>query len=96
MRPNGDSLIGSATDLSNFLSYRHLTALEMAVARGKRQRPYWHRTRFLTLFFQRGLGYEKAYVDSLMAEGLRILALSALDLVRFDNVKRTHPLVNGL
>ena len=34
MRPNGESLIGSATDLSNFLSCRHLTALEMAVARG--------------------------------------------------------------
>ena len=27
MRPNGELVSGSATDLSNFLSYRHLTAL---------------------------------------------------------------------
>ena len=77
MRPTGEALIASATDLSNSLRCRHLTALEMAVERGKLPRPYWHRTRFLTLFFQRGLSYEKAYVDSLMAEGLRILALAA-------------------
>ena len=40
MRPNGESLIGFATDLSNFLSFRHRTALEMAMACGKRQRPH--------------------------------------------------------
>ena len=77
MRPNGESLIGSATDLSNFLSCRHLTALEMAVARGKRQRPHWHDP-LLDILFQRGLGHEKAYVDSLMAEGRQIVDLSAL------------------
>ena len=38
MRPNGDALIGSATDVSNSLSCCHLTVLEMAVARSKRQR----------------------------------------------------------
>ena len=40
MRPNGESLIGFATDLSNVLSFRHRTALEMAMACGKRQRPH--------------------------------------------------------
>ena len=77
MRPNGESLIGSATDLSNFLNCRHLTALEMAVARGKRQRPHWHDP-LLDILFQRGFDHERAYVDSLRAEGPRIVDLSAL------------------
>ena len=77
MRPNGESLISSATDLSNFLSCRHLTALEMAVARGKRQRAHWHDP-LLDILFQRGLSHEKAYVDSLRAEVPQIVDLSAL------------------
>ena len=35
MRTSGNELVLSATDLSNFLSCRHLTGLEMAEARGK-------------------------------------------------------------
>ena len=49
------------------------------MARGKRQgqRPRWHDP-LLDILFQRGFGHEKAYVDSLMAEGLRIVDRSAL------------------
>jgi hypothetical protein len=39
MRKTNDGLTLSATDLSNFLSCRHRTALEMAEADGKRHRP---------------------------------------------------------
>ncbi len=76
MRATPDSLICSATDLSNFLSCRHRTALEMAVARGKRARPYFHDP-LLQILYQRGLDHEKAYVDSLKAAGLNVVDLSA-------------------
>jgi predicted RecB family nuclease len=75
MRASGNELILSATDLSHFLSCRHRTALEMAEAHGKRQRPKWDDP-FLELLFKRGLEHEKAYVESLQTNGRQIVDLS--------------------
>ena len=41
MRIADSAFVLSATDLSNFLSCRHRTALEMAEAHGRRRRPRW-------------------------------------------------------
>jgi predicted RecB family nuclease len=60
-------LILSATDLADFLSCRHLTALEMAEACGKVRRPQWDDP-LLDVLFKRGLEHEKAYVDSLRSQ----------------------------
>lgn len=75
MRLAGDGLILSATDLSNFLSCRHRTALEMAEARGGHQRPRWDDP-LLEILIQRGLEHEKAYVESLRAGGREIVDLA--------------------
>ncbi len=75
MHLSGDELLLSATDLSNFLSCRHLTALEMAAARGKRRRPHWDDP-LLEILFARGLEHERAYIRSLQSQGLRIVTLA--------------------
>ena len=75
MREGGGNLVLSATDLSNFLSCRHRTALEMAAARGKRKRPHFHDP-LLEILFKRGLDHEKSYIQSLESAGRRILDLA--------------------
>jgi uncharacterized protein len=65
----------SASDLSQFLSCRHLTALNLAVALGRRAAP----TRIdpaLVVLQQRGLDHERSYVDTLRAQGLSLADLS--------------------
>src|SRR5438128_9666014 len=74
MQLSGYELSLSATDLSNFLSCRHLTALDMAVALDKRKRPYWDDP-LLEILFARGLAHEKAYVASLQAIGRKVVTL---------------------
>jgi len=71
----GTELHLSATDLSNFLSCRHLTALDMAAAFGKRKRPHFDDP-LLQILFDRGLEHERQYVASLQAQGLKIVALA--------------------
>ncbi len=75
MRLAGGDLILSATDLSNFLSCRYRTALEMAEAHGKQQRPRWNDP-LLEILFQRGLEHERAYVESLRAGGRDVVDLA--------------------
>ncbi|MEQ1869722.1 MAG: TM0106 family RecB-like putative nuclease [Vicinamibacterales bacterium] len=75
MRSTDAGLTLSATDLSNFLSCRHRTALEMAEALGKRQRPHWEDP-LLEILFKRGLEHEKAYVQSLRVDGLKTVGLA--------------------
>jgi len=67
----------SASDLSNFLSCRHRTALDMAAAFGHRKRPHYDDP-LLDLLIERGLEHERAYVASLRAKGLGIVDLSHL------------------
>src|SRR6185437_2790761 len=74
MQLSGAELLLSATDLSNFLSCRHLTALEMAAALAKRQRPHWDDP-LLEILFARGLAHEKAYVASIQAAGRELVTL---------------------
>jgi predicted RecB family nuclease len=75
MHLSGIELLLSATDLSNFLSCRHLTALDMAVAIGKRKRPYFDDP-LLEILFARGLEHEKRYVASLEGQGRTVVTLA--------------------
>src|SRR4029077_18539941 len=65
----------SATDLANHLSCRHLTGLDLRLAKGEIAEPSWENphTRVLQ---QRGLEHEKAYIRSLSSRGLAIVDLS--------------------
>jgi uncharacterized protein len=68
----------SASDLSHFLSCRHLTALDLAVAHRTRERPYRPDDPLLQLLFDRGIAHEKAYVETLRREGRDVLDLNGI------------------
>jgi uncharacterized protein len=66
----------SATDLSHFLSCRHLTALDLGVIHRKRERPYRPDDPLLELLWKRGMEHEKAYVERLKSEGHEVVDLN--------------------
>ncbi|MEJ7740294.1 MAG: TM0106 family RecB-like putative nuclease [Chitinophagaceae bacterium] len=70
MRKN-DVFTLSAGDLANHLACRHLTALDMAVAKGDLAPPAW-RDPMLAVLQERGLLFEREYLDTLKSQGLRI------------------------
>src|SRR4051812_16370012 len=80
-------IVLSATDLSNFLSCRHRTALELGEARLKRSRPKFYDP-LLEALFARGLEHERRYVETLEGAGRRIVNLSEIR-DRADAVART-------
>ena len=82
MQSRDGALQLSATDLANFLSCRHRTALDMAVAAGKRERPAHSEDPLLQLVLDRGLAHEKEYVDWLKAQGHNVADLSAIDWMK--------------
>ncbi len=69
MHSTGTTIDLSASDLSQFLSCRHRTALDLAVAYGQREAPTWVDPAMVILQ-QRGLEHERGYADALRAEGL--------------------------
>ena len=69
------ALTVTATDLANHLSCRHLTALDLRLAKGEIAEPVWQNPH-LRVLQQRGLEHERAYVESLRARGLTIADLS--------------------
>ena len=72
LRGDGDvALVLSATDLSNHLACRHLTALDLMAAQGRRAPPSW-RAPHLEVLRARGLEHERAYVAHLAEMGLAI------------------------
>jgi hypothetical protein len=79
MQSRDGALQLSATDLANFLSCRHRTALDMAVAAGKRKPPTHSEDTLLQLLFDRGIAHEKEYVDWLKAQGHNVADLSAIN-----------------
>jgi uncharacterized protein len=74
-------LFVSATDLSNFLSCRHRTALELGEAYGARKRPRFNDP-FLEILAQRGREHEKTYVESQRTGDRRVVDLSDVKDIR--------------
>ena len=66
----------SATDLSHFLSCRHLTALDLGVIHKRREKPHRREDPLLELLWKRGMEHEKAYVDQLRREGREVVDLN--------------------
>jgi uncharacterized protein len=71
-------LVLSATDLSNFLGCRHRTGLDMAVAYGKRKRPF-RDDPLLELLWKRGIEHERKFVETLRATSLTVVDLGGLE-----------------
>ena len=72
MKQDSDQITLAPTDLSNFLSCRHLVSLDLEVARGRTTRPVRHNA-LLEELQARGLRHEKAYLMRLKSEGLSIV-----------------------
>lgn len=62
----------SATDVANHLSCKHLTTLNLLLAKGAVSAPDWAYPD-LKVLQQLGLDHEKAYVDNLRSKGLSIV-----------------------
>src|SRR5690348_4470855 len=77
MRMSGGAIELSASDLSGFLSCVHLTALDLAVIHGAREKPAWVDP-VLTALRERGLDHERGYVARLRAQGLSITDLDGI------------------
>jgi predicted RecB family nuclease len=73
----------SASDLSHFLSCRHLTALDLAALQKSRDRPHRPADPLLDLLRERGMEHEKAYVRQLRDEGRSVVDL--------NNIPRNQP-----
>ncbi len=71
MKQTIGTLVRAPTDLSNFLSCRHLSTLDLRVARGEVERPERYDP-VLEDLRARGLAHERAYLERLRAEGLTI------------------------
>ncbi len=74
MRDIGGSLVLAPTDLSSFLSCRHRTGLELAVARGVLRRPEIADP-FAEVLRERGAEHEERHVASLRAQGLTVVTI---------------------
>ena len=68
MQLRGDKPLFFATDLTNFIGCRHLTALERLAAHKLAKRPFFDDP-MLEILRERGLAHERAYVERLAAVG---------------------------
>ena len=75
MRIRQNAVTLSATDLANHLSCRHLTTLDLSLAKGEVAEPSIENPHLLVLQ-QRGLEHEKAYIEQLRSKGLSVVDLS--------------------
>ena len=64
MQVRGDKQIFYATDLTNFIGCRHLTALDRLAAHRLAKRPFFDDP-MVEILRQRGLDHERAYIQSL-------------------------------
>ena len=71
MKVEGGAIRLSASDLSNHLVCRHLTALDLDVATGARAAATWNSPDAWVLQ-QRGMEHENAYLEDLKVKGVSI------------------------
>jgi predicted RecB family nuclease len=71
MKQTPEALVRAPTDLSNYLSCRHQTALDLRAARGELERPV-RNDAFVQDLRERGLEHERAYLERLRAQGRTI------------------------
>jgi uncharacterized protein len=74
---SGSAIELSASDCSGFLNCVHLTALNLAVAQGKRAPPTWVDP-VLIVLRERGLDHERGYAEELRALGGGLECLKAV------------------
>ena len=83
MHLRGDKALFFATDLTNFIGCRHLTALERLAAHKLAKRPFFDDP-MLEILRERGLEHERAYVRTLEASGKRVVEINKASPNAFD------------
>jgi uncharacterized protein len=83
MHLRGDTPLFFATDLTNFVGCRHLTALERLAAHKLAKRPFFDDP-MLEILRERGLEHERAYVQSLAQSGKRVAEINKGSSSAFD------------
>lgn len=78
MRQKTEKIVLAPTDLSNFLSCKHLSRLDLAVAQGVAERPVRYGP-VLEELKARGLAHEQAYLEHLQEQGLNIVQVGDPD-----------------
>jgi predicted RecB family nuclease len=79
MRIDGRTINLSASDLVGHLNCRHLTALDIAVAKGALAKPsVWDPV--LELLAERGAQHERSYIEHLRASGLQIIVIEGIGM----------------
>jgi len=78
MRLVSGQLLLAPTDLSTFISCRHLTGLNLAAAYGVLQRPK-DDDPYAAILRRKGEEHEQGYVDSLRARGLNVVVIERAD-----------------
>ena len=71
-------LVLSPTDLTHHQECRHLTWLDLGVARGETAAPATPPSDELQLIFDRGMAHERKYLDSLVAEGRSVAEIATV------------------
>ncbi|TAY97393.1 TM0106 family RecB-like putative nuclease [Rhizobium leguminosarum] len=98
MQLRNDSLLLSASDLVGHLNCRHLTGLDIEVARGTLPKPaFWDP--LLQILWERGARHEQGYVEHLKAQGFDVTVIDGVG-VDDDAVAQTrtamiegHPII---
>jgi hypothetical protein len=75
MQRYGGQLLYSPSDLGNFVSCEHLTALELAAALGEATRPSLSNA-YIDLIARKGEEHERNFLEALRAEGSEISEIS--------------------
>ena len=78
MKIVGQQIRLAGSDLSNHLACRHLTTLDLQVARGERAAPDWADPD-LAIILERGDRHEKGCLAHLAAQGLMVESLGNID-----------------
>ncbi|NOU26849.1 MAG: TM0106 family RecB-like putative nuclease [Polyangiaceae bacterium] len=84
MQLRGESPLFFATDLTNFLGCRHLTAVERLAAHKLAKRPYFDDP-MLEILRERGLAHERAYVEHLAGAGKRVVSIERNSATPLDD-----------
>ncbi|PZS16757.1 MAG: recombinase RecB, partial [Pseudonocardiales bacterium] len=75
MYESDNLLFVSPTDLTKYLGCRHLTHLDLAVARGELSKPEQGADEMLELLFTRGIEHEQRYLQSLRDQGREVIEI---------------------
>ena len=87
MQVRGDKQICYATDLTNFIGCRHLTALDRLAGHRLAKRPFFDDP-MVEILRQRGLDHERAYVQSLAASGKTVVDIKRESSWAFEETRR--------